>query len=47
MTPVALFLALTTVQSQPPALSLGDRCALVSAILNAPCQTRRSGRGAS
>ncbi|HET6150871.1 MAG TPA: hypothetical protein VFH68_25265 [Polyangia bacterium] len=38
MTPVALFLALTTVQSQPPALSLGDRCALVSAILNAPAK---------
>jgi hypothetical protein len=38
MTPVALFLALTTVQSQPPVLSLGDRCALVSAILNAPAK---------
>ena len=38
MTPVALFLALATLQNQPPALSLGDRCALVSAILNAPAK---------
>ena len=38
MTPIALFLAVATMQSPPPALSLGDRCSMLSAILNAPAK---------
>jgi len=38
MTPIALFLAVATMQSPPSALSLGDRCSLLSAILNAPAK---------
>jgi hypothetical protein len=36
MTPIALFLAVAAMQSPPSALSLDDRCSLLSAILNAP-----------
>ena len=38
MTPIALFLAVATMQSPPAALSLDDRCSLLSAILNAPAK---------
>jgi hypothetical protein len=38
MTPIALFLAVASMQSQPSALPLGDRCSLISAILNAPAK---------
>jgi hypothetical protein len=35
---VALLLAVASMQSPPSALSLGDRCSLLSAILNAPAK---------